>query len=94
MKIDKTPPLPRTNAGETSRAPVRTDSSNAGAATPSAEVITHITTATTDASQDIDSARIEEIKAAIREGRLNIDAEKIADKLIVSVQDLLSNDLP
>lgn len=52
--------------------------------------LTHLRQAATDSSQDIDTARVAEIREAIREGRLEIKPERIADGLIASVQDLLA----
>ncbi|MDT0500524.1 MULTISPECIES: flagellar biosynthesis anti-sigma factor FlgM [unclassified Halomonas] len=54
--------------------------------------VTHLSQAATDASQDIDGARVEEIREAIRDGKLDIRAERIADGLIASVQDLLDQE--
>lgn len=54
--------------------------------------MTHLSQAAADTSQDIDSARVEEIREAIREGKLDIRAERIADGLIASVQDLLNQE--
>ncbi|MBL7251731.1 flagellar biosynthesis anti-sigma factor FlgM [Alloalcanivorax marinus] len=42
--------------------------------------------------QDIDRARVEEVRQAIAEGRLEIRADRIADGLIQSVRDLLGED--
>jgi len=36
-----------------------------------------------------DSARVEEIKQAISEGRFAVNTEKVADRLLESVRDLL-----
>ena len=41
------------------------------------------------AEPHFDAAKVEAIKAAIREGRLTIDAGAIADKLLASVEELL-----
>lgn len=43
-----------------------------------------------DSSQDINTARVDEIKQAIREGRFEVNAGKIADGLIASAQELVS----
>ncbi|MCM5703734.1 flagellar biosynthesis anti-sigma factor FlgM [Larsenimonas salina] len=43
-----------------------------------------------DTSHDIDTARVDAIKEAIRDGRFEVDASKIADGLISSAQELLS----
>ena len=47
-----------------------------------------------DGSQDIDQARVDELRQAIAEGRLEIRADRIADGLIASVQDLLGGEQP
>lgn len=38
----------------------------------------------------VDSAKVDEIKAAISEGRFRVDPEKVADGLIESVRQMLS----
>ena len=58
----------------------------AGAESQSA---TQLSRGGTDASQDIDHARVAELRQAISEGRLQVDTDKIADRLISSVRDLL-----
>ncbi|WP_299261745.1 flagellar biosynthesis anti-sigma factor FlgM [uncultured Kushneria sp.] len=44
-----------------------------------------------DGSQDIDTARVNELRQAIRDGSFEVDTGKIADGLIASAQELLSN---
>lgn len=44
-----------------------------------------------DSSQDINTARVDELRDAIREGRFEVNTGKIADGLIESAQELLSN---
>ncbi|MBE0490271.1 MAG: flagellar biosynthesis anti-sigma factor FlgM [Halomonas sp.] len=53
---------------------------------------THLSHGAPDASQDIDTARVAEIREAIREGKLEIHAERIADGLIANVRELLGQD--
>jgi len=55
---------------------------------------THLSHHAADPSQDIDTARVEEIREAIREGRLEIQADRIADGLIANVRELLGQDTP
>lgn len=43
-----------------------------------------------DAKPPFDSARVQEIKQAIAEGRFSINANAIADRLIDSARDLIS----
>lgn len=91
MKIDNTTslsPLQQTDKGKAGSRPQQADATKANA-TPG--TVTHLSHAALDGSQDIDTLRVEELQAAIREGRLEINADKIADKLIASVQDLLAN---
>jgi len=94
LKIDKTPPLPRVSVPESPRGTPRSPEppSRADEAGSNPTVTTHLDKALTDTSQDINAARVDSIKEAIREGRLEVQAEKIADKLIASAQDLLKSD--
>ncbi|WP_136067320.1 flagellar biosynthesis anti-sigma factor FlgM [Modicisalibacter radicis] len=87
MKIDNTHPLQR---------PTQTDSKAAQPVKPDAESqasnpasVAHLSNKTQDTTQDIDTARVAEIRQAISEGRLEIDSGRIADGLIDSVRDLL-----
>lgn len=41
--------------------------------------------------QPVDTAKVEAIKQAIAEGRFKINPEKIAERLLTSVQELLTN---
>lgn len=43
------------------------------------------------AGQPVDRAKVEAIKQAISEGRFQVNADKIADRLLNSVQELLTN---
>ncbi len=54
--------------------------------------MTHLSQGANDTRQDIDTLRVEALRDAIREGRLDIRAERIADGLIASVQDLLGGE--
>ncbi|HEX5678741.1 MAG TPA: flagellar biosynthesis anti-sigma factor FlgM [Alcanivorax sp.] len=93
MKIDNISPLTQpgtVNQGKggdkvSTEAPKQGDAANAGE-------VTHLRQPSTDSGQDIDTARVDEIRQAISEGRLEIRADKIADGLIASVRDLLDAD--
>ena len=52
-------------------------------------VQTHLHPETADTHQDIDVANVEAIRDAIRDGRLEVHADRIADSLIASVRELL-----
>ncbi|SFT56168.1 flagellar biosynthesis anti-sigma factor FlgM [Halomonas saccharevitans] len=93
MKIDNHHSLPRAGQAEPrdgSRKAQGADSALRQDAGPSAT--THLSQSATDAGQDIDTARVEELRKAIREGKLDVRAERIADGLIASVRDLLGGE--
>lgn len=93
MKIDKTPPLPRFNgeAPKVAGRPAGPDAAaDSAAASPAA--VTHLNQSISDSSQDIDAVRVAELKEAIRDGRLQINADIIADKLIASAQALIQDE--
>ena len=48
---------------------------------------THISTMSADETHDIDSAKVQEIRDAIRDGRLEIRADRIADGLIANLRE-------
>ena len=77
-------------AGERKAAPVNTGASSS--AEPSAKV--DLSTAAlqgADAHAPVfDAEKVQRISAAIRDGKFEIDAEVIADKLISNAQELLS----
>jgi negative regulator of flagellin synthesis FlgM len=52
-----------------------------------AEGSTRISTMSADESHDIDSAKVESIRDAIRDGRLEIRADRIADGLMANLRD-------
>ena len=92
MKIDSTQSLTRLQqTDQTPSKPAPAGSSQASA-TPSSASVSHLSTGNQNASGDIDTARVEELRLAISEGRLEIDADKIADGLIASVQDILNGE--
>lgn len=93
VKIDNLHPLPRAGQAEPRDESRKAEGANRAPrqdAGPSAT--THLSQGATDASQDIDTARVEELREAIREGRLDVRAERIADGLIASAQDLLKGE--
>ncbi len=47
-----------------------------------------------DRDDDIDTAKVEEIRQAIAEGRIKIDPSKIADGLLASLRELSQGDTP
>lgn len=66
------------------------------AAVPSTEVaFSPAATALTEGASDpaFDGAKVERIATAIREGKFTVNAEAIADKLIVNAEELLGRKL-
>ena len=93
MKIDSPQMPPRPTAPDSKEAGNRIQRAAAPAQGSASSTISHLSSAASkDASQDVDSARVAEIRQAIREGRLQINAERIADGLIASVREQLARD--
>ena len=89
MKIDSHHPLfpvsqPAQDSTPKVQGPTRGDSGKADPA-----VLTHFHREAAETDQDIDVANVAAIREAIRDGKLDIRPERIADSLIASVQDLL-----
>lgn len=53
--------------------------------------LTHLTPTPGNTSQDIDQARVNDLRQAILEGRLEMNTDKIADGLLASVRDMLGD---
>ena len=90
MKIDSSPSSIRSSAteGKDRAASAKSSQSLAGSQSPS--TITHLSGASdSNTASDINPARVAELSQAIREGRLQIDAGRIADGLIASVREQL-----
>ncbi|GEN27983.1 hypothetical protein HVA01_16290 [Halovibrio variabilis] len=88
MKIDNINSLLRSN-----QAQQRDDTQKADSVTPaksdgSTRESTQLSQSAIDETQDIDTAKVEEIRDAIRDGRLEMRADRIADGLIANLKDL------
>ncbi|WP_417331070.1 flagellar biosynthesis anti-sigma factor FlgM [Halomonas cupida] len=95
MKIDSQTPLTRPSPADATREARAVEggaSVDNTAASPSS--MTHLSSGINDSRQDVDMQRVAEIRDAIREGRLEINPERIADGLIESVRDMLGQDIP
>ena len=94
MKIDNISHLGQNNAVSQGKSSEKaaTDPVKGGPADSAS--VTHLSQSGNDGRQDIDQARVDEIRQAIAEGRLEIRADRIADGLIASVQDLLGGENP
>jgi len=92
VKIDSSHPPTRPATTEGKEASARTSHSQAKPATESPSTVSHLSAAGgKGATQDVDAARVAEIRQAILEGRLQINAERIADGLINSVREQLEH---
>ncbi|ATJ84690.1 flagellar biosynthesis anti-sigma factor FlgM [Halomonas beimenensis] len=90
MKVDNHQPLRsgQLEQRQPARKPDGSEAPTKDAGSPAA--MTHLSQGAANASQDIDAARVAEVRDAIREGRLEIKPDRIADGLIDSVKDLLA----
>ncbi|RWU09625.1 flagellar biosynthesis anti-sigma factor FlgM [Pseudidiomarina gelatinasegens] len=88
MKINGYQPPSSVTQSDSSRsqATQKSDGAKAGAANQ-ADVVTHLSQLPQDASQDINSARVEELREAIRDGKLNMNTDNIAEALLKSLTD-------
>ncbi|RTR04380.1 flagellar biosynthesis anti-sigma factor FlgM [Halomonas nitroreducens] len=91
MKVDNHHPLRPAQTEPRDPARKAEDAASSSPAPAGPASMSHLRQATTDTRQDIDTARVAEIREAIRDGRLEIKPERIADGLIASVQDLLAH---
>lgn len=87
MKIDSSPLITRLTPTD-GKDPISRGrhTSNTHESTPAGGARANVQT---DTSQDINEARVAEIRQAISEGKLTLNAERIADGLINSVRELL-----
>ncbi|CEP38166.1 MULTISPECIES: flagellar biosynthesis anti-sigma factor FlgM [Halomonadaceae] len=88
MNIDNINPLLRSNQAQQRNETQKADSVQPAEPSGTARESTQLSQSNIDESQDIDSARVEEIRDAIREGRLEMRADRIAEGLIANLKDL------
>ena len=88
MKIDQTQPLTRPTQNDAAEQRKSVESLES-AKTTAGSTTTLSQIPTTDDSGDIDTARVNDIRQAISEGRLELDTSKIADGLVQSVRHML-----
>ncbi|UXZ53836.1 flagellar biosynthesis anti-sigma factor FlgM [Halomonas sp. 7T] len=87
MKIDNINPLLRSNQAQQRDDVQKTNEAkplDTGSATRES---TQLSQSSVDSSQDVDTAKVQEIRDAIREGRLEIRADRIADGLIANLNE-------
>jgi negative regulator of flagellin synthesis FlgM len=90
VKIDSSHPAARAAATAGKPAPTRAQEGQATSGEQATSTVTHLSAASSrTGSEDIDMARVAELRQAIIEGRLEVSAERIADGLIASVREQL-----
>ena len=88
MKIDNINSLLRSNQTQQRDETQKADSVQPATQGGSTRESTQLSQSIVDESQDIDTARVDEIRDAIREGRLEMRADRIAEGLIANLKDL------
>lgn len=89
MKVNGISSLPLASQSDQGKQVNKSASSEKADTSGAPGAVTHLSQALENTSQDIDMARVEELREAIRDGKLDIRADQIADKLIESVRELL-----
>ncbi|MCH4812199.1 flagellar biosynthesis anti-sigma factor FlgM [Vreelandella neptunia] len=88
MKIDNINSLLRSNQTQQRDETQKADSVTPATPGGTARESTQLSQSSIDESQDIDTAKVDEIRDAIREGRLEMRADRIAEGLIANLKDL------
>lgn len=90
MKIDNSLKSVGTPAGESRT--VKSDSTSAPAKVPETGVSVELSGASTQltSGEVVDAARVAEIKQAMSEGRFKVNPDVVAERLLQTVQDLIT----
>jgi|TARA_R110000796_G_scaffold90218_1_gene194028 negative regulator of flagellin synthesis FlgM len=88
VKIDNINSLLRSSQAQQRDETQKADSVSPVAPGGAARESTQLSQSSIDESQDVDTAKVEEIRDAIREGRLEMRADRIAEGLIANLKDL------
>lgn len=88
MKIDNINSLLRSSQTQQRDEPKKTDSVAPTTQTGAVRESTQLSQSSIDESQDIDTVKVEEIRDAIREGRLEMRADRIAEGLLANLNDV------
>ncbi|MDP2822965.1 MAG: flagellar biosynthesis anti-sigma factor FlgM [Sulfuritalea sp.] len=94
MKIDSSISSPATRATAQPQKTTNSAVSAPGTAANGATRPVHQAAAPDSATAPFDPQRVAEIRQAIADGRLQIDADKIAARLLDGVRELLAKDRP
>lgn len=86
MKINNSSPPSTIQISGRSAAPAKTQEQTASAVAGSTSSVGQANAALTDTTHDIDSLRLNEVKQAIIDGKLEIDSSKIAAGLLANLR--------
>lgn len=88
MKISNLnpPTSPSAISGQSGPASAARPAPAGSAPAPSSSTVEHLNSKLSDPTHDIDSLRVEEVRQAIINGELKIDANKIADGLLENLK--------
>jgi negative regulator of flagellin synthesis FlgM len=93
LKINNNPPVtPLHPADQGKSSPVKDNGAVKSAGAQTSGSVTHLSQRLNDATHDVDTAKIDQIRQAIADGTLEINPEKIADSLIESLKDIKPHD--
>ena len=87
MKIDNLNPLLRNTPAQQRDDAQKVSEAKQSETGNTTREATQLSQSSIDSSQDIDMAKVQEIRDAIREGRLEVRADRIADGLIANLKD-------
>ena len=87
MKIDNLNPLLRNTPAQQRDDAQKVSEAKQPETGKTTREATQLSQSSIDSSQDIDMAKVQEIRDAIREGRLEVRADRIADGLIANLKD-------
>ncbi|SHM26837.1 anti-sigma-28 factor, FlgM family [Vreelandella subglaciescola] len=85
VKINHLNSLVGPNQAHPRSEPQKAQADKAAGAQPAQSDVSHIRQQNVDAGQDIDTLKVEEIRSAIRDGQLEIHADRIAEGLIANL---------
>ncbi len=85
MKVNHLNTPPGTSPAHQRGEPQKTQANKAAGAPPASSDVSRIRQQNIDTGQDIDTVKVEEIRSAIREGKLEIHADRIAEGLLANL---------
>lgn len=90
IPVSQTPTPNAPKAGAEAAATAKSTASSAGVSVSVSTLARALEKPEVSASSDIDTAKVDKVKAAIQDGTFKVNAEAIADKLLSNAQELLN----